>query len=87
MINQYVQPDEKDLTVRKILASRYPESMLLELEDKFVAFFEKNKSFETFCIDKFYTAAQTEEDDVSKSSFYLQHPAEMLLKESKTLSM
>ena len=69
------------------MASRYPESMLLELEDKFVAFFEKNKSFETFCIDKFYTAAQTEEDDVSKSSFYLQHPAEMLLKESKTLSM
>ena len=40
--NQYVQPDEKDLTVRKILASRYPESMLLELENKFTAFFEKN---------------------------------------------
>ena len=69
------------------MASRYPESMLLELEDKFVAFFEKNKSFETFCIDKFYTAAQTEEDDVSKSSFYLQHPAEMSLKQSKTLSL
>ena len=40
--DQYVQPDEKDLTIRKILASRYPESMLIELEDKFVAFFEKN---------------------------------------------
>ena len=87
MINQYVQPDEKDLTVRKILASRYPESLLLELEDKFMASFEKNQSFETFCINKFFTAVQAGEEDVSKSSFYLQYPAEMSLKQSKTLSL